>query len=536
MEAQGISRKQASITGGANIMNKESRRIVLLLAIITCILALICGCNAPIPDISESSDTTGSTEATEQATPIPTPTPTKKPTSTPTPTPASVYISREELPDGRLFEEGYYAVLPGEGAYMNVFDCYGQQIDSFQFTDGEGISPEGLRTEKDLSVYYRFNQKDVQTITPVNEYEYGNFLHSNKNGFYQINYDERQVILYNTEGKHIRTLNCPEGTQDSYVDIVVACYGEETVVSFKASEQWIYLTAIYFVALDGKINDTCIARDPLHGVDGLLGRKYFLDEHGSWDQSSCDVYDFDGNKVMQNVSVMESNSLILCSNEQMTLIFVSDYYMKDGKTYNASFQPVKKNTVEAYGDLIYGVEYDVEGIQCVTEYWKGCHIFYESFSPQELIAVGESGDQMAIKTQDDEYVITCNEFEYYDMNEHVLVLSDSNGTYQVISLETDEVLNTIMKAQEILVADEYLLVYSGEVDENWMKIGSYIIDKDGNVRYYAQNAYMESTAGEYIILKRGPYIGIADLNGEWIIKTLSWELTRDAEYKRPMYQ
>lgn len=35
--------------------------------------------------------------------------------------------------------------------------------------------------------------------------------------------------------------------------------------------------------------------------------------------------------------------------------------------------------------------------------------------------------------------------------------------------------------------------------------------------------------GEYILLYRGPYVGIADLNGEWIMKTLTWEMTRDAE-------
>jgi hypothetical protein len=511
-------------------MIKQTKVLVLILAMIACILACVSGCRVLIMNRSDSTDSTNSAEVTERMTP----TPTKKPTPTPTPTPASVYIPREELPDGRLFEEGYYAVLPGEGAFYNVFDCNGQQIGSFPFSDGESIPPSGLLTEKGLSDFHRLNESDVQIIVPVGEYG-ENYLNSNENGFYQINYDERQVILYNTVGKHIRTLNSPGGTDLSFFDIVVACYGEETVVSFTSSnwEKTSFLTAIYFVALDGKINDLCFSKDLPNRVDGLLGRKYFLVDQGAWDRTSCDVYDMDSNLIMQNVSAMESFSLVLCSYEASTLIYISDYYMKDEKTYNASLQAVEKNTVAADGDLIYGVEYDVEGISCMAEYWKQTNA-YDSYTREHgLIAVGTSGDQMAIKTRESEYVITCNDFKYYDMNEHLLVLSDSYGTFQVISLDTGEVLHTINNSQQVHVTDEYLLIDSSEYDEDWWPQVQYIIDKNGSIRYFTQNSHIQITSGENIILRRGPYQGIADLNGDWIIKTLTWEMTRDDVYVDP---
>ena len=52
----------------------------------------------------------------------------------------------------------------------------------------------------------------------------------------------------------------------------------------------------------------------------------------------------------------------------------------------------------------------------------------------------------------------------------------------------------------------------------------------GNIQYVTQHADIFTTQGEYILLYRGPYVGIADLNGEWIMKTLTWQLTRDAKF------
>jgi len=41
------------------------------------------------------------------------------------------------------------------------------------------------------------------------------------------------------------------------------------------------------------------------------------------------------------------------------------------------------------------------------------------------------------------------------------------------------------------------------------------------------------THGAYIVLYRGPYVGIADLNGGWIVKSLDWNLSRDEVYVNP---
>jgi hypothetical protein len=203
--------------------------------------------------------------------------------------------------------------------------------------------------------------------------------------------------------------------------------------------------------------------------------------------------------------------------------------------YNASFQPVEKNSTQENGKLIYRLEYEVQGITCKALYGKESTYFW-SYGDEELVAVGTLDDQIAIKTQGSEYVFARNGFSYYAMNAYVLVLTNGYGSFQVVSLETGEVLNNIENSQNVQVTDEYLLVGSNEYGENgWPRV-QYIIDKNGYVRYCAQNAHIRCTQGEYIILTRGPYIGIADLNGDWIMKTLTWEMTRDEVYVDPWAQ
>lgn len=86
------------------------------------------------------------------------------------------------------------------------------------------------------------------------------------------------------------------------------------------------------------------------------------------------------------------------------------------------------------------------------------------------------------------------------------------------------------------MADNYLLA------RNHYEIGGLnrpnstgfgIIDNNGNIRYSSTSSYAETTHGDFIVLYRGPYVGIADLNGEWILKSLQWEQTRDQDYVYP---
>jgi hypothetical protein len=506
--------KTFSVRGKSNDMKRETNEFILMLVMIACILACACACDMRILDRRDSSDTTESAKSTEQT--IPTP--------TPTPTPSSFDLPIEEPQDIPLFEEGYYAVLQGEGAYYNVFDCYGNPVGNFLYYASEIYRPIGIMSEKQLTSLYRFNEKDVETVFPLTD-KYGySTLHSSVNGFYQVDENKGQVALYNTEGQHILTLKYPWDAGNNHIYINVTCYGDETVVSLSTidSSTKTRPIAIYFVALDGTINDACTCENlPNERATGILGRKYFFVE-SLYGGAVCNLYDMDGNIVVKNVSDDNWHFQYVSYGSDFNIL---DYYTKDGQTFDTSLQLVDRNTVEADGDLIYGLEYDVEGITCIAKYRRGGYLMEGYGVDREVVAVGTSGDQMAIKTTEEEYVFTCNDMQFYGINNHVVVLSN-----QVISLDTGAVLYTI-DSQYFEVANEYIYTYYFGYDENGLESHSYsIIDKDGKVSYSTQKAFIQDTKGENIMLYRGPYFGIANLQGEWLIKSLYSELKRDAKY------
>lgn len=507
------------------------KRLLRLGLVIAMTLSL---CSCAIKEKNETAtEETVISESTEQAAPTatPTPTPAPTPTSVPTPTPASVYIPREELPDGRLFEECYYAVLPGEGNYYNIYDSFGNQTDTVSIYGYEQTPPlnYAIGLFKDTS---RIDQSAVQTIVP--EGEYGeNSLYSSDNGFYQIITQEHgyKVYLYNLKGQYIRTLKYMINSEDvlPWVDIAVTYLGNETVVSFSmnnwdsASETSSTSNTIYFIASDGTINDKCESNILPNKPFALLARKYYIVYQDEYEYMVGDIYDFSGNLIMKDVSTPTDDFVTLWTSESATSIAFCDYYVKDGKIYDSSFQEIEKNTVGNNGELIFGAQYDVQGITCQAVYWKNGQPSTTIYMNSELIAVGTQNNRIAVKTQYSEYVFDSNGASYYDMNNKVLVLSNPDQSFEVISLETGKVIyETAKYADSVIMADEYMIANIYGI--------TYVIDNMGNIRYTTQNADIFTTRGEYILLYRGPYVGIADLNGEWIMKTLTWQLTRDEKF------
>jgi len=522
---------------------------ILALALVLALSLSLSGCSGAAGAGTKPSTDAGNTAASSsifsEPAATPTPEPTLTPNPTPSPAPASAYIPRDPLPGGRLLEEGLFAVIPGEGAYYNVFDSYGKQVDSFLFTDGESMPPIGIFTEQELSEFRRLNQRDVQTLLPEDPEQYNNLLKSSANGFYQISRDygnSSKVILYNAAGEPVRTLTCTD-SENSTTDVAIICIGDETVISFQ-SDVWheetstfTFSITIYFIAPDGTINNKCEATDlPGQPVE-LLDRKYFIAWNDYGDKRYY-MYDFDGNEIMNGVLLLDdlySNPNMIFTSEGQTRIYISDYFVKDGQLYDSSFNPVEKNEVGSDGKLIYGNEYVVEGITCKADQYKQGAAFNRNYDYSQLIAVGTSGDKMAIKTQDAEYVIDRNGAAFYGMNSHVVLLGPADGyNNQVISLDTGKVLISIAHANGINIADEYIVIFTGGYDPNTgISDGAYIIDNNGNIRYTTDGSNIDVTRGEYIVLRRGPYVGIANLNGDWIVKSLAWNLTRDEVYVNP---
>lgn len=127
-----------------------------------------------------------------------------------------------------------------------------------------------------------------------------------------------------------------------------------------------------------------------------------------------------------------------------------------------------------------------------------------------------------LKTADFEFEEDLPGYTFKDMNGNTIVFKEGDNLH-LFSKTTGKETAILEDNFDISVANEYITVYE---DSN----SFYIIDKEGNRRYSSSQSTVRRCTGEYIILERGPYIGIADLDGNWIQKTLTWELTRDRQY------
>lgn len=424
-------------------------------------------------------------------------------------------------PDGQLFESKYYAVLPGEGGFYNVYNSSGVIIDSFFCDTGDSADPSGLHTIEELSGYHRMNIDEVRLVDMSGQGFYRNNLIPYENGFYQRWHGEGKeaVVFYNESGKHIYTLVLKDNKDRRYFCPDVVAYHDEILIRVidVPADKENYSdedtnTTLYFLSKHGKLKDKTIL--PSASDLFIIGRKYYSKR---WSDDT--IRDSSGNVIVEDVSFELAEAGWFGWDSPWTF-FVFDYYMKDGILHDATFQPVKKDTLDRDGNMIYGVEYDVSGISCRAFYNMDGRI-YDSYT-EELVAVGEEGDQIGIKTKWGEYVLPKKSgTEFCGVNRyHYLLIeeTDEDYIYYVYSLKTGEFVRQLEGKQfSVSMGEEYFI-------HNYRDI----YDKDGNCRYSGDSAVAWVLHGENILLRRGPYIGIADLNGEWIIKTLKWELTRDA--------
>jgi hypothetical protein len=494
--------------------------------------------------LTEPTSTTATTvEIGPTITPSPTssPSPSPSPSTTPTqpPLPSSVYVPRQGLPEGQIFPAGYYALLKGEGATYQIYDCRGQldYLLTLTDTDGSIFMPNGLYSEDQLWRLGYMDPSRVQGAQLPTEDGRISRVRSYANGFYQIRggSDRASVDLYSRDGRKLITLTQQAG---DWYQTVVAAYDRETLVCFYAGQK----TILHMITANGQIRQTITCTDSQGYWNGLLAGKYCL-----INDNLCTL---DGDIIKDGVTMQDNPEAWLCGNEGNPNIRLGDFFFWRGVLYDArTMNPMAAGTTLDDGSLIEGVTYDVKGIPCVAYYYDDAG---------DLVAVGRSGDRLAIRTRDASYsflapgynylsmnqstlalankgrdiqiyalatgrllaTISAPGYDYLSMNQSMLVLANKGRDITIYALATGRLLATISQADLAETGDEYLIFRQ--------KNGFFILDQEGRVRLASEKAEVRAAAADCLLLDRGPYVGIADLNGDWLVKTLAWELTRDA--------
>jgi hypothetical protein len=469
---------------------------ILILGMVVC----ACACGQPAKSTTITSSITEPTSPmVTKVTNNPTLTPSPSPSPIPAvpPLPSSVFIARESLPDGQIFPEGYYAILKGEGATYQVYDCRGKQAYVLTYTDPSGNlnAPNGLYTEEDLWRCGYMDPSCVKGALPPSEQPSVTRIRSFENGYFQSIQDaeDARVDLYRRDGQKIRSL-AYEST--GRVAAAITAYGSETVVCFSEEQK----TMLYFVAADGKIRQTLTFAGYSSEFHGLIAEKYYM--------LADELYAMDGSLVKAEVTLAGSTQATILGSEGYPYIRLSDYFYCQSVLYNGrTMQPVPLGTTQDNGNLIEGASYLVDGITCIANWYD---------ADGQIVAAGQAGDRAAIKTRDFSFSVSAPGCDYYAMMNHTLLVlrEDDAFKFKVYALATGcQIAEISQSVASLEMADEYLLVKQ----EN----GFYILDAEGRVRLSSAEAKASPAAADCVLLYRGPYVGIADLNGDWLVKTLA---------------
>ena len=528
-------------------MSNRTRLFVLVFSI----AIILCACS--IRGI-KTPETTGVTEppATETtpaatskptskptSTPTPTPTPTSTPTPSPTPTPESVYISREELPEGQLFDKKYYAILPGEGAMYNIYDCYGQIIRTFRFTDGESQPPIGLFEKHEVEKYTYIPESVNESQGPENRWYFPGGYYEWYNQYASWHTAERwkwkageRFKIVTDQGDTILVKNEDNGWSTGWERIPLPDATEICVYEESWNDDYLTKYRYFKISHDGTVLENICLPDLPYTWLHIVGNKYYMiqnESDGNWD-----LFDLSGNTVLEDTSPINASYI---GAPYGRIYSKGDYFIWNGIAYDRDLNPVPDETVSTDGYLIPGVNYYVNGVPCQTQSQDDWYLY--QYPDQYTFAVNTDGaSTIAVKSVWGDCAIRdvdAKTVSVLDVSPTMVFLSD----YSLYSLKTGEFIrNANIKGRSVdlnyigyQLTDRYLIFsykapswYPAQFYEQF-----YIFDEYGNLRYYSSKSQAGPARDDLILLKRGPYIGIADLNGDWVLKTVDPGVKRDAE-------
>ena len=425
---------------------------------------------------------------------------------------------------GKSIALGCYAVLRGEGAYYNIYDDQGRFLSEGLFTIGESLGPVGVLTQGEIGDFFdpyatpaKRADPSLQSSSRTTAFPGGSIVY--------LGDEASGLRVYNRNGEPILFGSAKHG----YLIYDKDTRGDETAVFVREMEySENYTTSVsnlsaILVDRSGQVLFRCRFTQLQFEPIQILSEKYIiLNDSIDMINPHYSVFDSDGNPVVSDVKPI-AYGYNGSGTEGSMFVWLYGYYMKDGVIYDASLSPVPDNSLAADGDLIPGMNYDVDGISCLA----AVDIYLLPGADFRVVATGSDGARFAIRTKKHTSVITGDGISYCGSNENCVLLKGQ--TTKMYSLADGRMLAEI--SGDYMIAPQYVIASTWDAVS---RQGTFrIIDADGKTRYQTDKDSVAMTEGDCIYLTRGSYTGIADLDGNWIIRTLRWELTRDALFPTP---
>ena len=257
-----------------------------------------------------------------------------------------------------------------------------------------------------------------------------------------------------------------------------------------------------------------------------------------WNEDTGAIYNLDGNMLLGDIvsylstyaddefcSVFNSGenyriSLVLREMDGMCLIYNTD--LEECGIMNV---PEDGYWSSRYaGGFVTGVSYrQLDGKECegFVKYRNTC--WYPYVSEENAGVIYADGEQISVPMEPGETLSTLND-AYLIKGKYV----DENYSELLINRKTGE---TLLESEwrengniYFTLGSDYCIITEDKESDNGYETKIKIMDEEGKICFESENVRASGWKNGYIVLDRGIYHGIADRNGNWIIKTVNgWE-------------
>lgn len=493
--------------------------------------------------------------ATPLPTLIPTEVPSPKRTEEPSPTPFDIWsysrpkgssITDEgsgynvEIPslgnqvsDTPLFDENYYLILPYGQGHHYILDCYGKLVNTFH-------SPlyrfYGIYKKDAMCMNYSL--KDMAFIenesTELNESSEG--LYS----FLKFDYPENgggriNVLCLRDWRDHVSLDYALPAPIDYY-----SCYG-----ALRLNGNYVLLPFTpycgepdsnplncdpFVIDKNGKVLRT-LDRDDFDGLMCMLGESYFLKKASRSDEIyEWDVIDERGRILLSNVRAVGIEPFTVGFEDDDTYFRRTDYLLcSDGYFYDSKLNKLAKYcgddpaTVERYGNYLDGYPYRAMGKTLNS-------VSSPEYNGIPAVHTYENGMQY-VQTEYGNYCLSVPDSRFVGVGRHMGWFRTGSGDDIediFVNLDTGKVIPYSGDVSYRRIADCF--VYREENPDVFAyESTSYdILDCHGVEHHFVGNI-IAVTPFEMVILCRGAYVGLADLDGNWIFRVLRESIANDTQ-------